>query len=302
MIRSEDSSRQKQAFAQAETLLAANDPALTAATLLAWVEASRDARMPAEALAIIDKGCPLALTRENDPERFLRVARLLAHKAAILLEQGRKDEALAALKKSAALTDPADAVCGISHVGMADALVRAGLADETLALADQAILRLIDHGHLSGMSDIMQIETVLELRTRVLLAAGRPGEALATAKSLYNVSSSKNLPNATALIGQCLEAVNPGKPAPAERPPGKIAETAPDAALYERALSSGGIPPFLADDYAKLSRGGYLLLLSGHPREAKAWLARARDVCPAERIAVAEESLLRATRAASEIP
>lgn len=54
------------------------------------------------------------------------------------------------------------------------------------------------------------VESVQRLRVKALLETGKPQEALAQAKALYNVATMKGTAAAVKLLAQCLAAANPG--------------------------------------------------------------------------------------------
>jgi tetratricopeptide (TPR) repeat protein len=89
------------------------------------------------------------------------------------------------------------------------ALLKAGLNQEVADFAMQGIL--------TGPQDAHTVEVFHKHRVAALLAMNRPEEALAEAKSLYNVCTMKGTGDALVLMAQCLQAVHPEDKTIAER-------------------------------------------------------------------------------------
>jgi len=81
------------------------------------------------------------------------------------------------------------------------AMAKAGLHDEVVEFTMQAVLR--------APADCSQLQTLHRPRIQALLALKREEEALAEAKSLYNVSDMKGTSEALLLIAQCMKAAHP---------------------------------------------------------------------------------------------
>ena len=89
------------------------------------------------------------------------------------------------------------------------ALLKAGLNQEAADFAMQAIL--------SGPSEPGTLEILHKHRIRALLALNKPDEALAEAKSLFNVCRMKTTGDALRLCAQCLQAAHPDDKSLSER-------------------------------------------------------------------------------------
>jgi hypothetical protein len=128
------------------------------------------------------------------------------------------------------------------------------------------------------------VEALQETRVKLMLRANHPIEALANARSLFNVASLRGTERAMLLVLQCLKAVHPGDNAvlgrlrreelagattrPATRvnqTSGVLAEISIDPSPYAAAISQ-----FASDDDQSQRAKGNLLLLAGRCDEALA--------------------------------
>jgi tetratricopeptide (TPR) repeat protein len=165
---------------------------------------------------------------------------------------------------------------------------------------------------ISARPDLLDfVETCQEARVRAKLAAGKPQEALARAKALYNVCAMPNTSKAIDLISECIYDLNKdADPAAAvrkfklEQIKGASATTRPAAGLladvqidhkaFERAvekieLTDNGWP-------AMFGRGN-LLLLAGRPADARRIFDKAYALASDKNLAAAAESIARTIRA-----
>lgn len=82
--------------------------------------------------------------------------------------------------------------------------------------AYEEVIRMTQRGILAAPQATGQVEMLQTFRVRALLKAGRAGEALANAKSLFNVATCKGTEGALLLLAECLNAAYPERPAAGE--------------------------------------------------------------------------------------
>jgi len=104
--------------------------------------------------------------------------------------------------QSANVDDRATAILGLAEKGRWLAKIRdTQHYEEVVSLAQAATLAV--------SSDVRLVEYVQYYRARALLALGRPQEALAVAKGLFNVARMKNVADDLAFIVDCLKVAYP---------------------------------------------------------------------------------------------
>jgi tetratricopeptide (TPR) repeat protein len=183
------------------------------------------------------------------------------------------------------------------------ALLKAGLNQEAADFAMQAIL--------TAPQEAGMLEGLHKQRIKALLALNRPEEALAEAKSLYNVCTMKGTGDALTLVAQCLQAVHPEDKTIAERfklqqvtgviPP----STQPVEPNMIKAIQVNA-EPYLEvansrlmqnESYAFLIRRGNLLLEADKLAEARQCFEAAYPLAGEKDQAKAAESLARVMKA-----
>jgi tetratricopeptide (TPR) repeat protein len=160
-------------------------------------------------------------------------------------------------------------------------------------------------------------EKCQEFRVRTCLAAGKPKEALALAKGLYNLCAMRNTSRAIDLISECIYDLNKDNdPAAAVRkfkleqikgasttattqPVGAngvpfLASVTIDPRLYESAIASTTLKD---DAFAALMAQGNLLLLADRPAEARKAFEKARALSTEKTLVPATEGIARSIRA-----
>lgn len=153
------------------------------------------------------------------------------------------------------------------------------------------------------------IEAVLSLRIKALVAAGKTDEALASAKSLFNVSTMAGTSDAILAVAECLNVAKPADKdiyskfrdeqiAGATTQPTKDRSTSTvlaaikiDAKPYDEALKK-----LTGEDAQSLLGRGNLLLLADRPKEAKAIFDRLYSLTTAD-LAESSEALARTMKA-----
>lgn len=302
MIRSQDPAKQKQAVALIRTQMDRDGRNLDGYLVRTWMDALRDAKLSAEATEIIDRGIPLLSGRQN-----WMVVRLMAHRAEFTLAQGKKEGALAFLQQGLKL-EAANGIEVLDELRLYEPLVRAGLLQETIDAVDQATI--------ACAGDAIYLERPLAIRAQAYLAAGQPQQALASAKSLYNVSRMEGTANALRILTKCLQAAYPqdrdliirfrdeqlagASPATTQPSAAKssvLSAIKVDGAVYEKPLGKDLVPSPIEEDFATLTRMGNLLLLADRPEDAKPCFEQAYRFCNAEQLPAATESLARVMKA-----
>lgn len=176
-------------------------------------------------------------------------------------------------------------------------------------------------------ADIGSIESLLQLRIRILLEAGRPKDALRTAKSLFNVSRMETTAMAIRQVAECLNAVSGGNDAPVEQfrqeqlagatpqPEATSRLATPAVAASARSSILGQIHPdadsykiairqldprsylFPAAHVPDLLAVGNLLLVSDRADEALAAFTQAGKIARVDQMLAANEGIARAIKA-----
>ncbi len=167
-------------------------------------------------------------------------------------------------------------------------------------------------------ANVPQVEFLQQVRVRALLKAGKPKEALAQAKALFNVCSMKGTEPALKLVTECLRAAYPNDPAVIarfrhEQIAGLHPLTAPapeavalgtgvksqiladipiNPAPYEKAIDD----VISNDDLSQMGKAN-LLLLSGRPAAAADIFTKLLESTGELDIYICHESLARAMRA-----
>ena len=312
LLRSPDPAQRNQALTLALAQIDQAGPKLDAGPVRDWIATLRSDKHHAEALQLIDRALPHFQGRDNS-----MAVRFMAYKAAVSLDLGHKEAAVAFLIDGLRI----DAQAAISTAGelqLSEPMVHAGLLTQYLEMIDQAIVAWADdHG---------MLERALSLRIKALLAAKQPQQALASAKSLYNVSTMADTAKALSAVAACLQAAYPkdrdiltrfrdqqiagaalpasSSPALPPSPPPALSATSTilgqvklTATLYEKSLGNNLLPTLAEEDFNKLTRAGNLLLLADRPLDAKLWFEQAYRVCNKDQLPYATESLARALKA-----
>ena len=301
MLRSQDAAQRKQGMALVFAQIDRDAQKLDAGPVRDWIAALREGKHNAEALQLIDRALPLFQDRDNG-----MIVRLMAYKAAVSLDIGRKEDAIAFLSDSPHL-ESAIAIYVVDALQLSKPLLDAGLLTQYLDMIDQVTVIWTD--------DLNMLERALSLRTKVLLAANQPQQALASAKSLYNVCRMGETAIALGMVAKCLQAANPndreimirfrdeqvvGASQATTQPAAKsaiMAQVKISPTVYEKALGKDLFPTLAEEDFVKLTRMGNLLLLADRPQDAKAWFEQAYRVCDDKQLANATESLARVMKA-----
>ncbi len=181
--------------------------------------------------------------------------------------------------------------------------------DEVEELASAAIA--------SQPTSLPLVENCQKLRVRACLVAGKPKDALALAKGLYNVCAMANTAQAIDVICECLYDVNkdndpaavvknyklqqihgaaPVENTAAATPTEKsmLADVKVDAKVYEKAIETCELN---ADGFAGLIGKGNLYLLADQPKEAKKAFEKAYTLAADKNLGPASEAVARAMRA-----
>jgi hypothetical protein len=163
---------------------------------------------------------------------------------------------------------------------------------------------------LNGQPDRLdRVDYFNQRRIRALLALNKPMEALAAAKSYYNVAAINSTGKAIDLVAECLNAAYPNEPAKAKRfklqqlagangeddpslGPSVLAEIAVDPSIYD----DGPIKTEHNGEWRRLGQAN-LLLMQDKPADAqKIFEALTKSSNPAV-LEAANESLARAAKA-----
>jgi tetratricopeptide (TPR) repeat protein len=206
------------------------------------------------------------------------------------------------------------AVMGLARQGhWLAGLMKAGRYDEVARLSLEATVTL--------PWNVSVVEYLQTYRVRALLKMGKPQEALAAAKGLFNVCRMKSTASVLELHVDCLKAAYPsdaaiidrfrseqtaGSVLPAGRDPAQITSQPPavgsqssvlagikvDGSAYEAAIQQ-----YAGEDYGGLVSRGNLLLLADRPKEARAAFEKAYALASDKDLATATESIARCMRA-----
>lgn len=296
LIRSTDPQQQKQGITQLQATMERDGKNTSHDTVQKCLDALRDQKLNEPALDITDRALRIWPKDKDVTTSFL------GYKTSLLLAKGNKPDALAALRQAVALS-PASTANMIEARQLGAQLAKASLTDETIDLLDQITL--------ACLGDAYPLQNAQSQRVQTLLAAGKPVEALAAAKSLYNVSGMAGTSKALQLVAKCLQAAYPdnhellqkfreeqvaGAVVSATTQPTQVKSTVMagikvSAPVYEKAFGDQLVPASTDEDYAKLRRMGNLLLLLDRPAEARPWFEQAYRVCAENQVTGATESL-----------
>lgn len=180
-------------------------------------------------------------------------------------------------------------------------LLKQGRFAEALDIAAASVL--------AAASDANVVEDAQTLKVRALLGLGKSEQALAEAKSLYNVSTMKGTTKAIVLVCDCLKAARPDGGAlaqkfkieqleipeasdPAAKPRTVLAGIKVDDAQYADALDRQ-----TGDSFNGLQEWGNLLLLSDKPEDARKIFEAAYKIATDKQLPTATECLARTMRA-----
>lgn len=177
------------------------------------------------------------------------------------------------------------------------------------------VAELALEGILAYAWDTRSVESVLQMRIKSLIALGQARQALAEAKSLFNVATMLGTSEAILTVAECLNAAypndpamfnrfreeqmagavppstQPGDPAAAPRKCTVLAATKVDAAVYDEALKK-----LSGEDAQTLMARGNLLLMADRVAEARAIFERLYSLSSAD-ITEASEALARCIKA-----
>ena len=159
--------------------------------------------------------------------------------------------------------------------------------------------------------DYRSVEAVQYARVKMLLAQNRPADALAAAKSLYNVSSMEGTSEAILLIAECLIAARPedrlayekfkdeqiagASTQPSTRPATRSAIMASihvESRAFDEILRN-----FPGEDYTALMARGNLLLMGDRLAQARPVVERLYTLAAVGNLAEASECLARLIKA-----
>jgi hypothetical protein len=196
--------------------------------------------------------------------------------------------------------------------------------------------RLALEGIVAVPQDLGSDQFLLTIRIQALLALGKADEALQAAKSLYNVSSMNDLPQAMLLVAQCLNAAHPkdltwaerfrqeqvagaifdgqivvqangdpNRPPVLEPAPTTHPATQPDVGAATILASihivdpaySNAVEHWFGEDYAGLCGKGNLLLMADRAADAKIVFDRAYSLGAPQNLADASENIARCMKA-----
>lgn len=172
-------------------------------------------------------------------------------------------------------------------------------------------------GILTHPDSLAMVERCQEFRVRASLAGGKPKEALALAKGLYNVSSMPGTSHAIDLVSECLYDLNKdagpaaivkkyklqqihGAAMPANGQPAAdvekllLADVRVDPKAYQEAIAAADLSE---DGFIGLMTKGNLLLLADQPKDAKKVFEKAYALATDKSLALATEGMARAMRA-----
>ena len=303
MIKSSDPAKQKEGLTLLNTRLNSLGKSIQRDTLNDWLRALDEAHLDADAADLAARALPLFRGRDNAV-----VISLLARRALASLQAGRKEDALAFLQEASGL-EFNSTLTTLANPRLMESLIRADLLPQCL--------ETLDKGSLAQSADVGILERALTLRAQYLLAANKPQEALATAKSLFNVSSMAGTENALRILAKCLQTAYPenrdllvqfrdqqlagADTSAATRPsPTKssvLASIKIDPTPYAKALPKDLEPFPTEEDFNKLTRMGNLLLILDRPQDAKPWFEQAYRVAGEKQLSSATESLARVLKA-----
>jgi tetratricopeptide (TPR) repeat protein len=216
---------------------------------------------------------------------------------------------------AASADDRKAAVQGLARQGhWLAALMKAERYDDVARLSQEATVTL--------PWNVSVVEYLQSYRVRALLKMGKPQEALAVAKGLFNVCRMKSTASVFELHVDCLKAAHPGDEAVIDR--FRSEQTAGSALTDQRSTSNAqlstlngiglrssvldgikmdgsaydaAIQQYAGEDYGSLVSRGNLLLLADRPKEARAAFEKAYALASDKDLATATESIARCMRA-----
>jgi hypothetical protein len=213
-------------------------------------------------------------------------------------DDAEKHEAIRRIRQLVA-DDPA-AMAGVLQRTLLRPMIAARLYDEAADLALQGIL--------AAPSSTSTVEALLTHRVRALLAAGKASEALAEAKSLFNVSTMAGTGQAILLVGEALRAAYPDDPDLARR--FRAEQVTGASAMQKDRVESAvlkdiqvnpryaaAVPPHAPEEYNALVARGNLLLLADRPDAAQVDFEVAYELADARALVPATENLARVIKA-----
>jgi tetratricopeptide (TPR) repeat protein len=198
------------------------------------------------------------------------------------------------------------------------------------AQQQEEIVRLAQEATLAVPWDVWLIEYVQYYRVLALRKLGKPQQALAVAKGLFNVCRMKNTANDLLLIVSCLRAAYPGDAAVIDRfrqeqtAGAELTDQLPtpdpsagsgqasqlstlngiglrssvlDSVKIDGTPYDAAIQQYTGEDYTNLVARGNLLLLADRAKEARPVFERAYAVASDKDLAEATESIARCIRA-----
>ncbi len=215
-------------------------------------------------------------------------------------DDAQTQEALRRIRQLVADHPGAAEMAGALQRTLLRPMIAAGLHDEAADLALQSIL--------ASPASTSTVEALLTHRVRALLEAGKARQALAEAKSLFNISTMAGTGNAILLVGECLRAAYPNDPALARRFRAEQVEAASptqQAKVESTILKGIEVSPHYAaavtrhapEEYQALVARGNLLLLADRPDEAQIDFEVAYELADARMLVPATVNLARAIKA-----
>jgi tetratricopeptide (TPR) repeat protein len=204
------------------------------------------------------------------------------------------------------------------------ALMKAERYDDVARLSQEATVTL--------PWNVSVVEYLQAYRVRALLKMGKPQEALAVAKGLFNVCRMKSTASTLELLVDCLKAALPGNDAIIERfrseqTAGSVLSQSSAVSGQQSAVGSqpsalssqlsavglrssildrikvdstaydAAIQQYAGEDYGSLVSRGNLLLLADRPKEARAAFEKAYALASDKDLATATEGIARCMRA-----
>lgn len=321
MLKSRDAAEREHGFELIMAQMRDEPEKFTADQLRKWFFDLRSAGMKEQTRKLMDQATELAAMRDMAMEVYVECL-----EGFLQLDAGKKTEVMEILRRALKWNMRAGLDL-IEKQGWPDALMAAGMGEETAQLAHEATL--------TQLGDIGMIERLQTLRIKALLSAGKNAEALSAAKGLFNVSSMAGTANAIKTFAGCLAAANGDDVAIVEkyrdeqvkgagagnaelrmqnaekadagettRPADEGAKASSvfaaikvDGAVYADALSKISRPMPMEEDIGKLLRTGNLLLLADRPADARLWFEQANRVCKDGDLGQVTEALARVMKA-----
>jgi hypothetical protein len=195
LLKSSDAATKKRGAQMMLAQLSADAAKFNAQQVQKWHGELRAAGLTDEAQRLLENAAELSLMRDARVE-----ANIACLRGTVLLPTDKKAAGFAMIRE-ALLKCPAASAEALDQLKVADALISAGYPADAAKLFHQLTLE--------SLADLGAIERLQTARIRCLLAANQNAEALAAAKSLYNVASMPGTASALTLVAKSLQANNP---------------------------------------------------------------------------------------------